>query len=173
MGTATLMEVDVVRTHVETGITDNALQRVLDASEQDIDQRHGALASQVDDLIGGLKSVWTTRPNGSIDTVVETIGTTDTALSSNDYVQRHDTQLDRLNTGDNGRQRWGDRVKITYTPTDDVDRRRDVLVRLIKLSLEYTGHDSAKDGDFTSKPLSYSTEREKILSALESKGFFV
>lgn len=168
-----LLSATEVRTHVETGLTDAALQRVMDAAEQDIDQRHGAVGSQVDDLIGGLKNIWTTRPISAISEVVETVGTTDTTLAADDYKKRHDTQLERLNSGTNARLTWGHRVKVTYVPTDTTDRRIDVFLRLIKLSLEYSGLDNSKDGDFSSKTLNYATEREKILSALDRKGFFV
>ena len=70
-----------VRTHVETGLVDAALQRIMDAAEEDIDQKFGAVSSQVDDLEGKLKSVWTTRPISSITSVVETLGTDDTTLA--------------------------------------------------------------------------------------------
>lgn len=168
-----LLTVVQVRQNVESGLHDDALQRVMDAAEQDIDQKFGALATQVDDMPGGLKSFWTTRPIGTITSVIETIGTTDTTLDTNDYIKRHTTQLDRLNTGTNARFLWGSRVKVTYVPVSDESRRIDVYLRLIKLDLEYSGLDSSKDGDFSSKTLNYSSERERILSALERKGMFV
>ena len=91
-----LLTVTEVRTHVETGLVDAALTRIMNAAEQDIDQRHGAVAAQVDDQPGGLKSIWTTRPILTITSVVETVGSDDTTLSTDDDVKRHETQLDRL-----------------------------------------------------------------------------
>ena len=162
-----------VRNHVETGLVSAALQNIMNEAEQDLDQRHGEYDSQVDDLEGGLEDIWTTRPISAITSVIETVGTTDTTLATDDYVQRHGTQLERLDTGTNARQRWGDRVKVTYTPVDTKNRRIMVFIRLIKLSIEYSGLDSSKDGDFSSKTLTYDQEREKILSALDRKGFFI
>lgn len=173
MATATLMLLAEVRTHVETGLADAAVQTLMDAAEEAIDARHGALASQVDDLPGGLKSVWTTRPIGTITSVIESVGTDDTTLVAADYKKRHDTQLDRLDTGSNSRQRWGDRVKVTYAPRSDEEQRNIVFIGLIKLAVEYTGLDNSKDGDFSSKGLNYADERERLLSTLDEKGFFV
>jgi hypothetical protein len=162
-----------VRTHVETGLVDAALQRIMDAAEEDIDQKFGAVSSQVDDLEGKLKSVWTTRPISSITSVVETLGTDDTTLASDDYAQRHGMQLDRLTDGTNGRRLWGDRVKVTYTPTDTTDRRTAVYIRLIKLDVEYKGLASERAGDYNSASFDYTREREKILSGLRNEGLFV
>ena len=84
-----LLTLSQVRENIETGLGDDALQRIMDAVEEDIDQRHGAVASQVDDLEAGLEKLWTTRPILTITTVTETVGTTDTDLSANDFVKRH------------------------------------------------------------------------------------
>ncbi len=168
-----LLTLAKVRTHVETGLVDTALQRIMDAAEQDIDQRHGAVASQVDDLPGGTLNIFTTRPIDSVTSVVETVGDTDTTLASTDYKQRHGTQLERLDTGTTARQTWGDRVLVTYVPTDTTSRRIGAYIKLIKLEIEYSGLDNSKDGDFSSKNLDYATEREKILSGLRQPGSFV
>ena len=161
-----LLTIPEVRQNVETGLENDALQRVMDAAEEDITQRHGAVASQVDYLEGGLKSLWTTRPILSITSVVESVGTTDTTLATDDYIQRHDTQIDRLDTGTNSRQRWGDAVKITYVPIDTTNRRIMAYIKLIKLEVEYSGLDNSKEGDYSSKGLDYQMERNKILSTL-------
>lgn len=170
-----LLTVIQVRESVQTGLNDSALQRVMDAVEQDIDQKHGAVATQEDDLIGGDKSLWTTRPILTITSVVETIGTTDTTLATDDYKRRHNTQLDRLNTGTNGSlagPRWGCRVLINYVPIDTTDRRITVYLNLIQINLNYNGLDSSKDGDFSSKSVDYKIERERLLSGLNQTGGF-
>lgn len=173
MATATLMDLAEVRTHIETGLVDAALQTLMDAAQEAIDQRHGELDAETDDLVGGLKSIWTTRPIGTITTVTETAGSDDTVLDASDYIKRHNTQLDRLDTGPNSRQRWGDRVKIVYAPRSDEEKRNIVFIALIKLAVEYSGLDNSKDGDFSSKTLNYADERERLLSTLDEKGFFV
>jgi hypothetical protein len=168
-----LLTLAKVRENIETGLGDDALQRVMDSVEDDIDQRHGAVASEVDDLVGGLKSIWTTRPILSITSIVETVDNTDTTLATNDWTKRHDTQLSRDDDGTNSRQRWGDRVKITYVPVDTTNRRIMAYLKLIQLELVYSGYGSSKEGDFNSSALDYEAEREKILGSLSRKGMFM
>ncbi len=169
----TLMSLPEVRQNIETGLLDAALQRIMDAVEQDIDQRHGAVDSQVDDLEGGLKSIWTTRPILTITSIVETVIETDTTLAADDYETRHNRQLDRLDSGTNARTRWGDRVKITYVPIDTTARRITVYLKLILLDIMYSGLDNSREGDFASSGLDYYTERGKILSGLSEPGNFI
>ena len=169
----TLMTLPEVRQNVETDLEDDALQRVMDGVEQDIDQQFGAVASQVDDLEGGLKSLFATRPISSITTIVETVGTTETTLAADDYKLRHNSQIDRLNTGTNSRIRWGDRVEVTYVPVDDTDKRRLVYIRLIELAIKYNALGNERVGDYSSQSVDFTAEREKILGGLKRKGFFM
>ncbi len=168
-----LLTLPQVRENVETGLVDTALQRIMNSAEQDIDQRFGAVALQVDSLIGGGKAIWLTRPILTITSIVETVGDTNTTLSADDYDTRHNKQLDRLTTGTNGRSLWGDKAKVTYVPVDTTERRIAVYLRLIKLEIQFSGLDSERTGDFSSKSLDYSSEREKILSGLREAGEFI
>jgi hypothetical protein len=162
-----------VRTHVETGIVDAALQRIMDGAEQDIDQRYGAVGAQVDDLPSyGVEDIFTTRPILTITSVAETIGDTTTTLATDDYEQKHGQMLHRLGTGTNGRIRWGDSVLVTYAPVDTTDRRIVAYIALIKLYVVVNGLGSERMGDFSSNSLDYNVEREKILRSLGSPGGF-
>ena len=166
-----LIDATEMRTHVETGIVDAALTTIIDGADQDIIQRHGAVATEVDDLPSkGVEDIFTTRPISSITSVIETIGTTSTTLATDDYVQRHGQMLHRLDTGTNGRLTWGDRVKVTYVPVDTTDRREVALIALVKLYLAFNGLSSERKGDFQSSALDYNTEREKILRSLNPPG---
>lgn len=167
-----LLNIVEVRQNVETGLETDALQRIMNAAEQDIDQRHGAVDSQEDTLIGKEKNIWATRPVLSMTTIVECIGTTDTTLAIDDWELIHTSQLERLADGTNGRSLWGDRITITYVPIDTTLRRVATWLRLIKLDIEYSGLDSIKDGDFSHKGLDYASEREKLLSGLSRAGDF-
>ena len=168
-----LLTIAKVRENIESGLGDDALQRIMNAAEDDIDQRHGAIESEVDDLVGGLESIWTTRPILSITSIIETVGNTNTTLSTDDWTKRHDTQLDRDDDGTNPRKRWGARVKITYAPVDTTNRRIMAWLKLIQLESVYSGYGSSKEGDFNSAALDYEEEREKILGSLSRKGMFM
>ncbi len=168
-----LMDIVLVRQHIETGLIDAALQRVMDSVEEDIDQEFGLVASQVDDLEGKTKSIFTTRPISSITSIVETVGTTDTTLAANDYQLRHNSQIDRLNTGTNSRTKWGDRVKVTYVPVDDTNKRQTVYIRLIELAVKYNALKGEHAGDYSSQSVEYEKERLGILRGLRRGGFFM
>ena len=168
-----LMSLPEVRQNIETGLLDAALQRIMDAVEQDIDQQHGAVATHVDYLDGGLKSIWTTRPILTITTIEETVGGVDTTLSSDDYVIRHNGQLDRLATGSNSRTRWGDKVNVTFVPVDTTARRIAVYLKLIQLDIQYSGLSGSGEGDHSESNLDYGVERRKLLNSLSRSGFFV
>ena len=168
----TLMAISQVREHVETGLVDDALERFMDSVEEDIDQEFGAVASQVDDLEGKTKLLFTTRPISSITSIVETVGTTDTTLATNDYKKRHNSQIDRLNTGTNSRTKWGDRVLVTYVPVDDTKRRQMVYIRLIELAVKYNALKGENAGDYSSQSAEYEKERLGILRGLRRGGYF-
>ena len=171
---APLIAATEMRTHVETGVVDAALTTIINGAQQDIDQKYGAVAAQVDDLPSkGVTDIFTTRPILTITSIAETIGTTTTTLSSNDYETKHGQQLHRLDTGDNGRSTWGDRALVTYVPVDTTDRRKVALIQLTTLYINFNGLDSERKGDFSSKGLDYNTEREKILRSLGRPGSFV
>ncbi len=169
-----LMTLPEVRQNIETGLLDTALQRIMNAVEQDIDHEYGAVALQTDNILeGGLKSIWTSRPISSITSVTERDGTTDTILSSDDYELNHESQLDRLTTGTNSRSTWGNKVTVVYVPVDTTARRIAVYLRLIKLDIQYSGLDSERTGDFSSKSTDYPSERLRILSGLRRAGGMV
>ncbi len=168
-----LMTLPEVRQNIETGLLDTALQRIMNAVEQDIDQEYGAVDSQVDQFDGGLLSLWLSRPILSITSIVERIGNTDITLASDDYETRHESQIDRLTTGTNSRSTWGDKVTVTYVPVDTTARRIAVYLKLIKLDIQYSGLDSERVGDFSSKSMDYPSERLKILSGLRRAGGMV
>ena len=172
-----LMTPAEIKAHVETDLTDAALQELIDAAEQDIDTAHGALATQTDELLGKKSlNLWPTRPITTVTSITETVGATDTVLSADDYKLLHGgRQIERLSTGTNPRIEWGDRVKIVYAPEDETARRKGILVKLVKFDLAYNGLASEKVGDYSSQSISQITtdERARILSGLARFGGFV
>ncbi|MCQ4575414.1 MAG: hypothetical protein NOU37_09250 [Candidatus Brocadiales bacterium] len=170
-----LMSATEVRQHIDTDLVDAALQRLIDAAEEDIDTHFGSVTSQLDELLGnGGKHLWPTRPIKTVSSIVETVGTTDTTLASDDYKLLHGgRQIERLNTGTNARNSWGDRTKIQYTPEDETKKRKGILIKLVKLEVEYNGLSSERAGDYQSSSLDYEGERKKILGGLAGFGSFV
>ncbi len=171
-----LISVSEIREHVETGIADTALDNLIKVAEQEIVHKCGATLTQTDEIpvyIGQYnKWLWLTRPADSITTVIETVGVSDTTLAADDYRLYHQSQLKRLDSGTNSRSYWGDRVKVTYVPRNDITRRRGALIRLVQLMVNFTGNRSESSGDFSCTSLDYESEKNKILSSLQRVGYF-
>lgn len=164
-----------LKEHVEAELADAALQHLLDAADQTIEERFGAITAQVDEYVvddnqypdGRDQSVVLTRKAPSITTVTEQLfNDTPDTLATDDYDLRG-FLLERLDTGTNPRGKWGHRVVVTYIPFDDTKQRIPVEVNLVKLELAYRGLSSEKAGDYTMDAREYHRERESILGALK------
>lgn len=170
-----LLTLEKLKEHIEAELADDALQRLLDAAEQTVEERFGVVTVQVDEYVvddnsypdGRDGSVILTRKAGSITTVTEQLfsAAADT-LAADDYDLRG-LILERLDTGTNPRQKWGHRVIVTYVPFNDTAQRIPVIVNLVKLELAYRGLKSEKAGDYNMDSRQYHQERESILGALK------
>ena len=158
-----------LKEHVETDLVDDAVNRLLDDAEAEIIRRFGAHVTQVDEPLGGDKYLFPSRPITTVTSIVETVGTTDTTLAADDYKLIHSNrQIERLGDGTNGRLTWGDRVKITYVPSDNQDTRKRVQIDLVKLAIQYDVVRTVESGNYSATFPDYEKERDKILGRLES-----
>jgi hypothetical protein len=175
--TASLLTVAQMRTHLETGLTDEALQRLLDAEESEIVARYGAHTSATETLPGNGEWLILGRTPSSITSVTETEtdNATATVLAANDYRLWAGGQLERLSTGTNGRYYWAPLVQVVYVPQDANDQRRAALVKLVTLSAAYTGTkaESIGSGDYSVTAADYTAERERILRSLAARKLWV
>jgi len=162
--------------HIEHDLSDNALQRLNDAETAEILRRFGSTAS-VTELIASKndKSVILSQKRATITSVTETVDTTDTVLSADDYRVWYGAMLQRRDDGTNPRELWGDRVSVVYVPESRAAQRALVLVNLVKLAIEYRGLKSEDigAGDYSMTQLAYNKERENILRSLVPRGFVV
>lgn len=165
-----LLRVSQLKELVETDLDDPALQRLLDDAEDEILRLFGEHSSQVDYLQGGEEYLFLTRVAGSISEIVESIGDTDTALETDDYESYYGGRaLRRLSDGTNQRTTWGERLKVTYTPSDDTNIRNRVQADLVKLAIQYDALKSEKAGNYSRTVVDYEAERESILSRLRPR----
>jgi hypothetical protein len=167
-----LLTTDQLRQHLETGLEDAALQRLLDAEEAEIIRRYGPHASATELHAPDSEWMFLRREPSSIDTVTETVGDEDTVLSSDDYRDWGAGRLERLDDGTNPRSSWGDRVEVQYTPVDRQDERTMALINLCKLAAEYNALEdiSVGGGDYRASSLEYNRERERLLGSLAPRG---
>ncbi len=169
----TLLSVAEFREHVTTPLVDDALQRLLDASEAEIDQEAGALGSTTELAFGSGRYIFLARPASAFASVTETWGSTATVLAADDYlVHPGGLLLERLSTGTNSRSRWWGQVAVIYTPADDTDIRIGVQLDLMQLMLNFIpGVSMEQVGAWTrqlaaNSAWNNSEERGSILSRL-------
>lgn len=168
----TLLLADL-RDHVTTGLADDALQLLLDAAYDAIDDYLGIDDGAYGDTVTELLS----PPNGdllglsrralSVEAVIE--GTV--TLASDDYrLMPSGNILRRLMTGTNPQPRWLRRIEVRYTPVIDGSERDRVAIALVNLDLNYMpGMTMEVIGSWTEQksqaPDTYKKERAAILAS--------
>jgi hypothetical protein len=174
-----LISPDELREHVNTPLGDPALQRIIQANDDDIIERYGPLGAVTISLLGGGgRFLRLPRPASAFTTVVELRGFTPITLATNDYfIHTGGRYVERLENGTNPWDAWGDRITLTYTPIDDSDRRKLVLIQLCELDIAFTPGISEQDiGDYrerqaqTNMGKDYQSQREDILASLAPLG---
>lgn len=175
--TATLLTVGELREHLETDLSDEALQRILNAEEAEIVRRYGPTATQTEMQQGGQTLLVLWRKAGSITSVIETAidNVTQTTLAANDYRLWPSGQLERLVTGTHPAAFWAPLVTVTYVPEDQSAQRKGVLVQLAALAAKYNGlkSESVGGGDYSATSLDYTIERERLLRSLAGRKLWV
>lgn len=176
-----ILTVDELREHVTTALGDDALQRLLDAAEEAIVARAGDGLERTERLGGGYRFLTLLQPAGSISSITERVGLTDTVMQADDFVlYPAGVAIERLSDGTNQRSRWGDSAVVIYTPRSQEATRQVVQIGLVELALNYApAHTSERIGDWTetfgfSDSWTPADEREAILSQLDvSRGMVV
>ncbi len=165
-------------THLETDLTDPAIQRLIDDAESEIDARVGEIATQTDEFHGEThaQAIFLKRKASAITTVTEEYksgaGWSSTVLAADDYELHFDgRQLRRLSTGTNPAGTWGDTVTVVYVPLTDAARRLVITIDLVKLAVAFNALDSEKVGDYSSKSTVYDATRTALINRLKSWDF--
>lgn len=166
------------REHIETDLSDAALQRLIDDAEADIVDRFGAHYDAETPLeitcMGGGRMIRFNRPVSDISGVIETVSGVETELSANDYELWYGGRiLKRRATGDNPSYYWQGTVTIEYKPVDDTARRIRVLIDLVRLACRYQAVQNEKVGDYSVSNLDYDQERIKLLNSLSNSSGIV
>lgn len=170
---------DSVREHVETTLGDEALQRLLDAAYETLDEY---LGSDTGDYAGTITELLTPRVGDllrlsrralSVEAVTE--GTTE--LEADDYRLRPSGQvIQRLDTGTNPATCWRARADVRYTPLVDGAERDRVALALVKLDLNHDpGIVQETIGSWTEmrgqQSGAYADERAAILASYGAESF--
>ena len=168
-----LLTPDDIRQHIDTDLGNEALQRLIDDAEDDIVRAYGPTTGTVTErFTPGPGDAWifTSRPISAITSITELrstyAGETDVTLGSADYVLEGTRQIRRKQGGTNSASSWGPLTTIVYTPADDTDRRKRVLIDLVRLALRYDATRSGSVGDTSVTHLEYEAERTRLLTRL-------
>ena len=169
---AALLTLAQMREHVETDLSNDALQRIIDAEDAEIVQRFGQPTAQTDVLRGGNPRLFLSRLASTITSINETVGDTTTTLAADDYEIWWNQELDRCADGANGRSTWGDRVTVVYVAQTMTAQRTAVLTQLVQLAVRYNGvqQESVGSGDYSATSADYQRERERLLRKLAPRG---
>lgn len=171
---ANLLTAVEMKVHISTDLTDTALDQLISEADEDIVDAHGEHASTgtvTELLIGGEHVLFPDRVIGSITSITETVGDSDTVLVSADYRIWNNRSIERLAVGATSpRDRWGERVSVVYTPDDDDARRIGATIALVKLSISFSGKSSERAGDYSESISGVMlNERARILARLNRK----
>lgn len=160
------------REHVESDLSDDALDRLIADADAEIIDRLGAVATETQVLRGGGKELFLGRAATSISSIVERENEANTTLATNDYTLRSDNRVvERLTTGTNGRSTWAPLVTIAYVPVDTTARRKRLLVDLVRLACQHLGVAEQRLGDVSVRALDdYQAARDRLFSSLGTTG---
>lgn len=173
--TATLMTVDEMREHVETALSDDALQRLMDAAEDDIND-HAGLLTMEDYDTAAERTEWVTNQFRNrmirVKMPVESIVSITSVYSGNPtdtedpLVDDEDYWFDGVNIHRKG-YFWGDRVEVVYIPKNTLSQRRACLILLVRLAINSEpgiGFEGAATWQSTSQD--YEQSKQRILWSL-------
>lgn len=137
----TLLSPADLRVHIETDLSDAALQLILDSEDGEIVRRYGDPDTATEYSYAGGPTITLRRSAISVDTIVEQyIDFTEKTLDPADYrLEPNGRVIHRLQTGPNPLLTWPNYVLVTYVPLDTSDRRKLVLIQLCQLAIRYSG----------------------------------
>lgn len=159
-----LVTVAQVRALINSSMTDEQMQEVIDRVEDEITARIGApqddnnTVTVVKTLAGEGENLFMPSEIGSVVSIVED----DVILDSTEYRTWAGGVLERLPWG---RARWGCVCVVTYKPADDRKRRAGVIIDLVRIELNRTAMRSESvAGEYSyNAPENWEAERRRIM----------
>ena len=167
-----LLTVDALRAHVNTGADDVDLQTIIDHEEAEIVSRYGAhyvdgSTAIVEVTEGGGCSLYLKRRIQSITSITEASalgGAATTLTTTQYYAYAGQGRIVRLAEG----TRWGRAVVVTYVPADDRPLRIQVLVELCRQALEQTAMAAESvAGEYSFTAPDWEKQRRRLYKRLE------
>lgn len=171
----TILTVNELREHVETGLVDDALTRLIENADQEIIDRLGALASHTEVIQGdGLSSLLLARKASAITSATERILDENYVLAASDFTLMSDGYaLRRAQGASYPALAWRGTVTVVYVPfggvAGELAARKKLLVDLVKLDVEYDAKRSDSIGDTSRTSLDHSQERMSLFKQMRNR----
>lgn len=169
-----LVSVDEVRALVGTHLTDTQLQTVIDRVEDGVTDEIGApyeddSTTITETVRGDKKNIYLKRPVKSVSSVTEYTQLSDetgNSLTENDeyYVWPDQGRLQRIH-GIWGKEKWGKMVEVSYIPQDQREKRKQVIIDLVRLELNRSAmYQESVGGEYSyTAPGNWEKERRRIM----------
>lgn len=169
-----LLTVEQLREAVSSSLTDDRLQELLDATEQDILAAAGGENDQTEYATGGYRNLVLARPIGTPVSVTEYAETANELELEGDDYRVDGYMLHRLDTGTNPSRYWRGQVEVVHTAPDRTAERIRAQVALVRLDLAIaSGVTTERIGDYavgygnTAGGTDYQKARQLILDSLK------
>ena len=165
-----LLTVAEVREHVTTGLSDAALERVIDGQDAYIRRMVGehdpATTMVYEDDIDFSYSwhVWLPRPASAIVTVE------DRYRYYSEWVVRDESEYYLSDGGRSvriSRDPFRQRVRVTFTPVPENIERAQALIDLVRLETQDTGLNSERDDTFSYTAKDKAKVRREVITPLK------
>lgn len=164
-----LLSTDEIREHVDTDLSDTALQLLIDAADADLVRTHGPHATdgsvvEHHNPRDGDRYVFLRRPADGAVVVTRTYyDDAPAVVDATEYRLDAPRKVALLGC------LWGyGPVTVAYTSTADLAARRSVLMDLVRLAIRYEAASSTRMGDAQVSHVEYEPERARILARLDT-----
>lgn len=134
----TLITVDEAQARIGTPLDAGYLAALIDDVEAEVTEVIGDPTAAITETHAGYtQSLYVNRKIGSVTTITEYTALDDvtgTALTENEdfFIWANEGRIQRIGA------KWGAKVTLVYVPVDDTNKRRSVIVDLIKYYLAYS-----------------------------------
>ena len=158
---STLLTTAAMRGHVETELTDEALELIIDAADAIIQSHYGAHSGERTVIRNGdTIRVWLPLPAQTVHAVREFYYTPSDASVVSVW-QPSESCVMRVDGG-----YFAPWVEVRYTPVDNTAQRRLALVDLAKVMVGYDALVSFDEGETEEHSVVYDRERRHIINQL-------
>lgn len=168
----TLLTVDEMREHVESDLSDTALQLLVDAAERRIIRYAGPhdVNRRISKSVDARRSTTILLPYRAESVTSVTID--EEALDTDDYDLEYGGLSVRIwfsrpyNWTSEQYARYTWLIEVNYVAEDDIDDRKVAQVQLVRMDTQHDGLASERTGQYSRESANYGRERRRILATL-------